>query len=375
MSVRRTKSAVNARMLDEAAEWFVSFSESQVDPGSREQFSRWLRASPEHVRAYLQIAALWEDAALIDRQGRQQADELVQQALRADSVVRLGDLDSSRGGAPGLPRRGRAWWKIASAVAASVAVAALGTVLVLKLGPDRYATGVGEQRTISLADGSTIELNARSRLLVKLSKTGRRVELLDGQALFHVAQDSGRPFVVHAGTTEVQVLGTVFDIYRRDTDTTVTVIQGRVQVSEAQSAGAAAAHPERPVTGLLKHGSAVSSGTVSRRAPSVVLGAGEQATATGGALLTASQADVDATTAWVSRKLVFKAAPLDTVVNEFNRYSSRPLILRDHGLADIHISGVFSITDGASLVEFIRAQPNVQVHETDSAIEITTKEP
>lgn len=80
MPVRPAKPAANARMLDEAAEWFVNFGEGQVDPQGRKQFSRWLRASPEHVRAYLQIAALWEDAALIDREGRQQADELVRQA-------------------------------------------------------------------------------------------------------------------------------------------------------------------------------------------------------------------------------------------------------------------------------------------------------
>lgn len=269
----------------------------------------------------------------------------------------------------------RAKRRIAFAVAAVAAVAALGAVLFVQLGPDRYVTGVGEQRTISLADGTTIELNARSRLLVKLSTTTRRIDLLDGQALFHVAQDSGRPFVVHAGSTEVQVLGTVFDVYRRDADTTVTVIQGRVQVSEAKGAAGAPVRPERPATGLLKSGGAAGSTAVPKRALSVVLSAGEQATATGGSLLPSASADVDATTAWVSRKLVFKEAPLATVVNEFNRYSSRPLILRDPGLADMHISGVFSITDGASLVEFIRAQPNVQVHETASAIEITTKEP
>src|SRR6185437_8020185 len=353
MSVRPAKPAPNARMLDEASEWFVSFSESQVDPEGRKQFSRWLRASPEHVRAYLQIAALWEDAARIDRQGRQQADELVKQALNADSVIRLGAPESEVVVAAAPPGDMRTRRRVAFAVAAGAAIAALGAVLVLKLGPDRYVTGVGEQRTISLADGSTIELNARSRLLVKLSATTRRIDLLDGQALFHVAQGSGRPFVVHAGSTEVQVLGTVFDVYRRDTGTTVTVIQGRVQVSETSSAADGAAHPERPVTGLLKSAGAGGSTAVPKRALSLVLDAGEQATAVAGSLLPASTADVDATTAWISRKLVFKEAPLATVVEEFNRYSSRPLILRDAQLADIHISGVFSITDGASLVEFI----------------------
>src|SRR4029077_9414852 len=87
-----------------------------------------------------------------------------------------------------------------------------------------YSTDIGERRSITLADGSTVDLNARSQLRVEFSKSERRVELLDGQALFQVAKDKQRPFIVHSGDATVRAVGTQFDVYRKDSGTTITVL-------------------------------------------------------------------------------------------------------------------------------------------------------
>ena len=83
---------------------------------------------------------------------------------------------------------------------------------------------------MTLEDGSRIELNARSRLRVTYSKSLRTVELYDGQALFQVAKDASRPFLVKSGEATVRAVGTQFDVYRKDDHTTVTVLEGRVAV-------------------------------------------------------------------------------------------------------------------------------------------------
>jgi len=73
--------------------------------------------------------------------------------------------------------------------------------------------------------------------------------------------------------------------------------------------------------------------------------------------------------------MVFKSAPLTEVAAEYNRYNPRRLVIGSAALQDFHISGVFAAADGTSLIEFLRAQPNLAVRSTDSEIEITTKEP
>jgi ferric-dicitrate binding protein FerR (iron transport regulator) len=99
-----------------------------------------------------------------------------------------------------------------------------------------YATGIGEQRTIALSDGSFVELNARSRLYVRLTDRRQRdVTLLEGQALFRVAKDAQRPFVVRAGDAQVRAVGTEFDVYKKQSETVVTVVEGRVETYDESS--------------------------------------------------------------------------------------------------------------------------------------------
>ncbi len=70
--------------------------------------------------------------------------------------------------------------------------------------PQTYATQVGEQRSIALNDGSTVELDTRSRIRVRLERDARKIELLEGQALFHVAKDERRPFIVSCDEVRVR---------------------------------------------------------------------------------------------------------------------------------------------------------------------------
>jgi ferric-dicitrate binding protein FerR (iron transport regulator) len=85
-------------------------------------------------------------------------------------------------------------------------------------------------RTLTLEDGSTVELDSGSRIRIAYGGHERQVELLDGQALFRVAHDLTRPFIVHTRATNIQAIGTQFDVYKKDTGTIVTVVEGRVAV-------------------------------------------------------------------------------------------------------------------------------------------------
>ena len=119
---------------------------------------------------------------------------------------------------------------IAIVCVAAYVVFGLPGIAVNSAARNLFATGVGETRPVALADGSRILLDTRSRLRVDFTAGARDVELLEGQAHFEVAKDTHRPFRVRTRSAEVVAVGTMFDVATLPARTTVTLIEGRVNV-------------------------------------------------------------------------------------------------------------------------------------------------
>ncbi|MEJ1966665.1 MAG: FecR domain-containing protein [Gammaproteobacteria bacterium] len=206
-----------------------------------------------------------------------------------------------------------------------------------------YSTEVGEQRSVRLSDGSTVQLNSRSKLRVRFDPSQRVVELIEGQALFHVAKNAARPFIVRSAQTSVRAVGTRFDVYKKQAGPVVTVIEGRVAVSGGFPRGLPSSDAREASNGSESSvGSRAVSpdprGTASTQvdAPgaedlAILLSAGEQLAVTARTTVRPTRANVAAATAWTQRELILDGAPLSLVAEEFNRYSSRRLIAEDHG--------------------------------------------
>lgn len=353
----------NTQIVDEASTWFVELSEGDVSTAAREDFTAWLRASPEHVRAFLQISAVWEDAPLLGGKRPLDIESLLVAARPERNVVSLGTTQYPT---PQRVRRPIRW-----ALAAGILAAAVGGGLWLQWNQGMYATGIGETRWITLEDGSTIELNAESRVRVRQTRMERDVDLLQGQALFEVTRNPARPFVVRSGSAQITDVGTEFDVYRRDADTVVTVIEGRVAVRTLPAPGEASSH-------LIPLGPPMSSPSLptqpDARPLGMVITAGQQVDLRPRVPSRPVPTDVAAATAWVRQTLVFSGAPLSEVVAQYNLYHERRLVIQDQSLASYHVSGVFSATDSATLVTFLRAQPTIAVNETDNEIDISSRQ-
>lgn len=360
------KAHANSQILEEASTWFVELSEGHLTDQVREQFSDWLRASPEHVRAYLQISALWEDAPLLGK-GAEDVEALIARTRAAGNVVRVG-----KDRQPLSVKSRRFVTPLLSALAASLVLVAIGITFWLQQ-RGVYETAIGEQRSLTLADGSMIELNAQSRLRVHFTAAERSIDLFEGQVLFHVTHDAARPFIVHSGAASVRAVGTQFDVDRRSGETVVTVLEGRVAVLPNLLL--------QPVSANAVDGSAPSISapdfalTGPGGAGGLLLTAGEQVTLTAQAASRPTRTDVAAAIAWTQRKLVFASSPLTQVADEYNRYHQKRIVIRDRRLASFLVSGVFSATDSRAFVAFLRAQPNLTIHETDTEIEISGAPP
>jgi transmembrane sensor len=375
MTTDTSRAMPHASIFAEATEWLVDFRAGDVDDEARRRFSAWLRRSPEHIQAYMEAAALWGDIPKLAADMEVDVDSVVARAS-AQSTVTI--LPTGGPGARSEPmsasgRRDapivRRPWTVAAAAAAVVIAAAFVTWWQLDRG-SIYATAIGERRSIALADGSTMELGARSRVRVGFSHEERDVELLGGQALFSIAKDPSRPFVVRTDDTRVRAVGTQFDVHRRSSGTTVTVLEGRVAVlAESKSsvpftASSATTPQDRALY--------VSAGE------QVIVAAAPTHTAAGAALarnpeLRAIDVDRADHPAWVGRTLIFENAPLSDVVEEFNRYNEKQMSLPDISIGALRISGVFSANKPASLLRFMSEQMDLDVTMTDRNIEISAR--
>ena len=452
MNTSKTNRIPN-EILDEATTWFVEFSEGEVSPPARQQFIAWLRTSPEHIRAYLQITAHWEDARALGSTGRHNIDELIALARADSNIVAIqsplkvpvsgfwsGVLPQQSDQvqkSAGLKTRHRHHYKFS--LAASIALVAFGFFAWYwyNYQVNTYTTAVGEQRSITLVDGSTVELNSRTKIRVVYHEHVRGIQLLDGQALFHVAKDRTRPFIVHTNATNIRAVGTQFDVYKKHDATVVTVLEGKVAVipgngqglggfahgSPSAAAGSLAQFPtpagsavqsqhglaalSPPVTpSLSMDGKGAASSARGGRGPSppsgggwgedrigensseagqaldrkaesraspVFLAAGEQLTVTSTEMEKAVHPDLPAATAWTQKQIAFKSTPLTEVAEEFNRYNTRQLIITDNTIATIRISGVFSSTDPSSLLRGLNTLGKFTIRETPDRVEISAK--
>ena len=350
---------MNVQIQQEAADWFVEFRTGDPDADTRKAFDAWIRKSPEHLRAYLEMAEIWQDSANLQHDATAQADALIAQGRTEDNVVPLRDLRTAteplshpRSLAPTI-------WRGANAASVLLLVLIGITTLLLRQ-HEAYSTGIGEQRTVRLPDGSTVELNSRTEFRVAFHPHERDIELIRGQALFHVAKDASRPFLVHSEGAKVRAVGTEFDVYRKSQETVVTVVEGRVAVIPDSLHGDRASAD----TPLASTPSAIS-------ADGVLLAAGEQLTVSPRAAPKPIPVDATVVTSWTQHKIVFKQTPLPEVFSELNRYSQRPLRIEGAGLEDFRISGTYFTTDPALLVRFLRDQPGVVVHESDAAIVVS----
>ncbi|MBS0417915.1 MAG: FecR family protein [Proteobacteria bacterium] len=325
----------------QAADWFVEFRTAEPNERGRKAFLAWLKESPAHMAAYLEMASLWDQSGALEIRAEWSLEALLDEA-KSDhqNVVQLYLPGADEAGH--ISQRRHVWIRAVGLAASLLLVigAALG-IWAYSL-RNTYSTAVAEQRSVVLSDGSTVELNARSRMRVRFTEHERHVDLLDGQALFTVAKNASRPFVVESRGTLVRAVGTQFDVYSNNSGTTVTVLEGTVAVTPE-------AAPSQSPPSLINAGQQLVIGAEGR--PRKI-----------------HAANPGVATAWTHRELIFEDTPLQEVATEFNRYNRRQLLIRDPSLQAFAIDGVFSSTDPAALVNFLRARPGIIVRETDTDI-------
>lgn len=350
-------------VYEEACEWFVEFRTDTPAESTRRAFHSWLQEGPAHMAAYLDAAADWNRFGAMDVHARFPRALLVSEAMSGvDNILSHPLIRRMPAARPGSRPRARFALRPAGILTAGLAAIVIGSVILvawMRAYPT-FSTGIGQERVIKLADGSVVELNARSEIRVHYTKSERKIELVRGQALFTDVRDPFRPFVVNTQGTLVRAIGTEFDVNRRSTATIVTVVAGQVAVADMQTATSITGKHLLPM--------------LSVKPPAlhtIYLTAGEQVAIEPSIVSTPAPVNVWNVIAWTHRKLVFASTPLQDVVEAFNRYNARQLVITDPALRTLQIDGVFSSVNPSSLVDFLRQYPGVEVTESRQEIRIS----
>jgi transmembrane sensor len=344
MNIREEREACSVR--EQAAEWLLILEDGKAE--DRIAFAEWLKKSPLHIDAFLRAAAM--DALLsrvdsgrtlaLERQVKDDGLDVapVQQPYRvaSDSGSRIALHWAAAASVALIAIASLAWWKTGGYLA--------------RLPAQDFRTDIGEQRVLELEDGSVLHLNTNSKVKVHFSARERKVELLVGEALFRVHRDPSRPFKVQSGSAIIEAVGTQFDVYRRQDDAVVSVIEGVVQVSNEMR-------------------------RFDDSAPPVRLNAGEQVRVShSGSVLRKNTIDTGEIGSWRQRRLIFKDEPLTNIAAEFNRYNRTPKIrIQGEGIGERRYAAAFDADDPESLMGILAKDPALEVEQRNDELVVRSR--
>lgn len=322
-------SGKTAQQIDaEAADWAARIDGGELPPEQNALFQAWLAADVRALGAYGRMRAL----ALTSERARALGPDFNPAAFTPARIL-----------APAFPRRRLLQW--GSAIAATAVIGVGGTWHVLRQ-HGRFSTGKGETKVVALQDGSVVTLNTASEILVRYSDGLRAVELVQGEALFDVAKNKNRPFVVTAGDTNVRAVGTSFTVRKLEaTPVQVLVREGVVEVSKP------ALSPVRVSANSMALAPEDNSATIAAKPVPLV--------------------QVHRQLAWQKGQIAFEGETLAEAAAEFARYSDTRIVIQDPDLAREEIAGLFKATDPVGFARTIAISLNAHAQIGEGEVRLT----
>jgi transmembrane sensor len=311
----------------QANQWAIRLDAATLTPDEQSELDTWIAADRRHHGALVRARAAWLDTdrlAALERVPGSQSSELVERSQP----------------------KGRAYtpWRTFAAAASLVLAIAIGTYAYLgHHTAQTYVSEIGEIRNIQLPDGSQLTLNTNTETSIRYKETERNISLEHGEALFKVAHDPNRPFIVHANNVTIKAIGTAFTVRIDDARVDVTVTEGTVEVTR----------PDLPVQRLTANHRALIASSQSRTDIEPI-----------------NQQTIDRQLAWREGMVSFAGEPLSSAVAEINRHSRKPIYIDNSTLAAKPVVGIFRANDAEGFANAAAATFNAEMQQTDDAIHL-----
>ena len=250
------------------------------------------------------------------------------------------------------------------ALAAAAVMAVLWVGISLYFRDSGLATRVGEQRNLSLEDGTRISLNTASRIHVRYDHAARRVVLDEGEAYFEVVKHPDWPFIVIAGGKQVVALGTAFQVRWNQDTLAVTLVEGKVTVAPAGES--VISQSSIPPSGTGGSSSPVQPGRGS--GTDITLSPGQRLTVSDHGQPRVDRPALEQVTAWQRGKVVLDHTPLAYAAAEMNRYSNVELRIEEPGTGRAEVTGIFRSGDSESFARAVAETYHLRVIDQDGKI-------
>lgn len=189
-------------------------------------------------------------------------------------------------------------------------------------------TAVGERRTVTLTDGSQVDIDSETAFDVNVDNTKRELTLHTGRIFVSVTPDNTRPFTIKAGNGIVRALGTAFSVHHEDKTTQIVVTESAVRIN----------YPD----GNRNQDVDVSAGQQVDYSPKMGIGKPRSA-------------DLRVLTAWRNGQMIFEGRPLGDVIAEMSRYRWGMIVFADASLKQLPVTGIFDTDDTDGLLNAIAA--------------------
>lgn len=318
-------SLVNEEIYSRAAEWAAKRDLGGLTPEEDAEFSAWLAADIRHLGAYGRAEAVLERLKRVP-----------------SSAVAAACLDATE------PYWSRRRIVLTGSIAASFATVVVGAGLWQRGQTATYATGIGQVREVVLSDGSVVTLNTNTRVGVNFTKDVRQIHLVQGEALFDVAKNKKRPFIVVAGDTKVRAVGTSF---------VVSML------------------PQRPVQVLVKEGVVELDRSISGKSMPARVSANTQVLASTDARFVAIDvpiAKVEREMAWRFGRIALDNQTLQDASETFARYSDIRLVV-DPAVANRTVTGMFVANDPVAFAKAAAAVLNLRIEMSSGQVKLFDK--
>ena len=326
----------------QACEWI-----SRIDRGlsakEEKAIAKWCQQSDAHREMLFEIAELWDHLSSLNE---------------LSGLFPLREKENTNRSVFSETTR----WAVAASVALTVLVSGswLFNQQVLHQGNVaqhqviQAETIVGEQKPVTLADGSVVHMNTNSLIKVDFSDGTRNIELVRGEAHFDVAHDEQRPFVVKAGDNKVTAVGTAFNIQlENEGQFELLVTEGKVLVQDVAQVSLNDQHPLEQQGLLMVSGEKA---VISNEQSEPVKVALDQV-----------QRDL----AWQQGMLVFQGESLSEALNEVSRYTSVNFTIKDEQIKQRRVAGYFKAGDIEGLLFALKNNFGIEhVKQEENKIEL-----
>jgi len=322
---------IDNSIIEKAVEWHLQLHSAAASDADRANFVAWQHQNSTHALAYSRIERMWGKFSVVEPNA---AKVSIESALQSGKAIKK------------IAQHGKG---IALSLVAIISAYSAVQTQPAQIWLAENKTAIGEQRSMTLADGSTLMLNTNTALDIDFSDRQRLIKLYQGEVLITVAKDKSRPLIIATAQGTARALGTIFNVKTAEETTQVTVVESKVETCTNPSLF-----------------------SFSQKA-CITLQPNQGANFTSSQIDSASNIDAENIASWSTGTLAMDNQPLNQVLTELQRYSKAQIQFNADEISNMRVSGVLPLNNMSQSLNLLAGKLPIQISQQANVIIVQAK--